>query len=78
MNNFACKIRFFLIFHSLAFAIYTQFQCYSLLFAALKGHDEILLKRARHVITEIQRTRDAADALRKKDFAKVMCISNGI
>lgn len=30
------------------------------------------MKRARHVITEIQRTRDAADALKKKDFVKVM------
>lgn len=40
-------------------------------FTALKGHDEVLTKRARHVITEIQRTSDAADALKKKDFVKV-------
>lgn len=33
--------------------------------------DAILLKRARHVITEIQRTREAAEALRKRDFKEV-------
>ncbi|KAL1376866.1 hypothetical protein pipiens_016637 [Culex pipiens pipiens] len=35
---------------------------------ALKGADEVLLKRARHVITEIKRTTEAADALRAGDF----------
>lgn len=36
------------------------------------------MKRARHVITEIQRTRDAADALKKKDFVKVMYIERTV
>lgn len=49
--------------------VLTRFENY--LFAALKGHDPVLTKRARHVITEIQRTREAADALRKRDFEKV-------
>lgn len=39
--------------------------------AVLKGKDEVLAKRARHVITEIQRTREAAEALRKRDFKEV-------
>lgn len=39
--------------------------------AALSGHDEVLAKRARHVITEIQRTQEAADALKRCDFKKV-------
>ena len=41
------------------------------LFTALKGSDEVFTKRARHVITEIQRTREAAEALRRKDFKEV-------
>lgn len=45
--------------------------CSFLLFAALKNADEILIKRGRHVITEIKRTRDAADALQNHDFEKV-------
>lgn len=39
--------------------------------AALKSEDPILMKRARHVITEIQRTREAADALKLGQFDKV-------
>uniref|UniRef100_A0A8D8B5J9 Galactokinase n=5 Tax=Culex pipiens TaxID=7175 RepID=A0A8D8B5J9_CULPI len=38
---------------------------------ALKGADEVLLKRARHVITEIKRTTEAADALRAGDFEEM-------
>ncbi|XP_031626634.1 galactokinase-like isoform X2 [Contarinia nasturtii] len=38
---------------------------------ALKGTDGVLIKRARHVITEIQRTREAADALRKQEFKEM-------
>lgn len=39
---------------------------------ALKGAaDEVLLKRARHVITEIRRTTAAADALRDNDFEQM-------
>lgn len=41
---------------------------------ALKGNDGVLLKRARHVITEIQRTQEAAKALERCDFKKV-CIT---
>lgn len=52
-------------------AIVISISIYSI-FSALQGHDEVLFKRARHVITGIQRTRDAADALKKKDFVKVM------
>lgn len=37
----------------------------------LESADAILIKRARHVITEIQRTSESADALRKNDFIKV-------
>lgn len=44
------------------------------LFTALKGHDDVLTKRARHVITEIERTRQAADALKKRDFETVCYI----
>lgn len=33
--------------------------------------EEVLLKRARHVITEIKRTQEAADALKNHDFKKV-------
>lgn len=33
--------------------------------------DAVLLKRARHVITEIQRTQEAANALRKQDFKEM-------
>lgn len=39
---------------------------------ALKSADEVYLKRARHVITEIYRTFIAADALTKGDFIKVI------
>lgn len=39
--------------------------------AGLKGSDEVLIKRARHVVTEIQRTREAAEALKGRDFKKV-------
>jgi galactokinase len=33
--------------------------------------DTILIKRARHVISEIERTQKAADALRNCDFERV-------
>ncbi|XP_058978153.1 galactokinase [Musca domestica] len=33
--------------------------------------EEVLVKRARHVITEIKRTQDAAEALKNHDFAKM-------
>lgn len=33
--------------------------------------DAVLIKRARHVIEEIERTKSAANALRNKDFANV-------
>lgn len=38
---------------------------------ALKDFDEVLTKRARHVVTEIQRTFEAAEALKRRDFKKV-------
>lgn len=38
---------------------------------ALNQEEEILLKRARHVITEIKRTNEAAEALRQHNFKKV-------
>lgn len=38
---------------------------------ALKDFDEVLTKRARHVVTEIQRTVEAAEALKRRDFKKV-------
>lgn len=38
--------------------------------------DAVLIKRARHVIGEIERTRNAADALRKQDFEKVRSFFN--
>ncbi|CAO1408953.1 unnamed protein product [Diamesa serratosioi] len=38
---------------------------------ALKNADEVLLKRARHVITEVQRTIQAAEAMKSHDFIKV-------
>lgn len=51
-----------------------QKKCYIKMFrffvSALQA-DAMLLKRARHVITEIQRTREAAEALRKRDFKEV-------
>lgn len=37
--------------------------------------DSILIKRARHVISEIERTQKAADALRNCDFERVSLIS---
>lgn len=40
-------------------------------FSALKNADEVLLKRARHVITEVQRTIEAAEAMKSHDFIKV-------
>ncbi|XP_055325074.1 galactokinase-like [Sitodiplosis mosellana] len=43
---------------------------------ALKGSDEVFTRRARHVITEIQRTREAAEALRKKDFIEMGRLMN--
>lgn len=41
------------------------------LILALKNADEVLLKRARHVITEVQRTIEAAEAMKSHDFIKV-------
>uniref|UniRef100_A0A1B0AQL7 Uncharacterized protein n=1 Tax=Glossina palpalis gambiensis TaxID=67801 RepID=A0A1B0AQL7_9MUSC len=43
------------------------------LITALKANhcDEVLLKRARHVITEIKRAQEAAIALKAHDFKKV-------
>lgn len=38
---------------------------------ALSGQDEVLIKRARHVITEMKRTFDAAEALKRRDFKQV-------
>ncbi|XP_058454022.1 galactokinase-like isoform X2 [Malaya genurostris] len=38
---------------------------------ALKDADEVLMRRARHVITEIKRTVAAADALKANDFQKM-------
>uniref|UniRef100_A0A182YS96 Uncharacterized protein n=1 Tax=Anopheles stephensi TaxID=30069 RepID=A0A182YS96_ANOST len=38
---------------------------------ALEGANELLLRRARHVITEIERTKQAAEALKAKNFIKV-------
>lgn len=38
---------------------------------ALTGADEVLLRRARHVITEIQRTTAAAEALKANDFEQM-------
>lgn len=40
-------------------------------YAALKNCDEVLIKRARHVITEIQRTYEAAEALKGHNFVQV-------
>lgn len=40
-------------------------------YAALKNSDEVLIKRARHVITEIQRTYEAAEALKGHNFVQV-------
>lgn len=41
-------------------------------YAALKNSDEVLIKRARHVITEIQRTYEAAEALKGHNFVQVI------
>jgi len=38
---------------------------------ALNGAEEVLIKRARHVVTEIKRTYEAAEALRGRDFKKM-------
>ncbi|XP_053697681.1 galactokinase-like isoform X2 [Sabethes cyaneus] len=38
---------------------------------ALKGADEVLTRRARHVITEIKRTVAAAEALKENDFEQM-------
>lgn len=38
---------------------------------ALQNANEVLVRRARHVITEIRRTTEAAAALRAKDFVKM-------
>uniref|UniRef100_A0A182N4U4 GHMP kinase C-terminal domain-containing protein n=1 Tax=Anopheles dirus TaxID=7168 RepID=A0A182N4U4_9DIPT len=38
---------------------------------ALENANEVLVRRARHVITEIQRTKEAAAALKAKDFVKM-------
>lgn len=40
-------------------------------YTALKNSDEVLIKRARHVITEIKRTYEAAEALKGHDFVQV-------
>ncbi|XP_037038437.1 galactokinase-like isoform X1 [Bradysia coprophila] len=39
--------------------------------SALKNSDEVLIKRARHVITEIQRTYEAAEALKGHNFEQM-------
>lgn len=39
--------------------------------SALKNSDELLIKRARHVITEIQRTYEAAEALKGHNFVQM-------
>lgn len=56
-----------LLFWNVNFTEYIWKLC---LFSALRT-DAVLLKRARHVITEIQRTQEAANALRKQDFKEV-------
>ncbi|XP_041763469.1 galactokinase-like isoform X1 [Anopheles merus] len=38
---------------------------------ALENANELLVRRARHVITEIERTKAAAEALKAKDFTKM-------
>lgn len=38
---------------------------------ALKNGRQVLIKRARHVITETNRTQEAAEALKRRDFIKV-------
>uniref|UniRef100_A0AAG5CNN5 Galactokinase n=1 Tax=Anopheles atroparvus TaxID=41427 RepID=A0AAG5CNN5_ANOAO len=38
---------------------------------ALQNANEVLVRRARHVITEIQRTTEAAEALKANDFVKM-------
>ncbi|XP_065080221.1 galactokinase-like isoform X1 [Ochlerotatus camptorhynchus] len=43
---------------------------------ALKGADEVLLKRARHVISEIKRTVAAAEALRANDYDRMGKLMN--
>lgn len=53
-----------------------MFLIYSIYSTALQGHDDVLTKRARHVITEIERCRKAAEALKKRDFEMVCCKSN--
>lgn len=59
--------------HLIAYNFYTYFFTLSLYFyfAALNGAEEVLIKRARHVVTEIKRTYEAAEALRGRDFKKV-------
>ncbi|XP_063695773.1 galactokinase-like [Culicoides brevitarsis] len=42
----------------------------------LKKHDEVFLKRARHVITEIKRTCEAAHALKTNNFEKLGRLMN--
>lgn len=39
--------------------------------ATALNDDPVLIQRARHVITEIQRTHEAAEALKRSDFIKV-------
>lgn len=41
------------------------------LYIALKNGREVLIKRARHVISETKRTQEAAEALKRRDFTKV-------
>lgn len=50
-----------------------RFFFFFFVFTVLNGHggSEVLIKRARHVITEIKRTYDAAEALNRRDFEQV-------
>lgn len=58
-------------FHDTVFvSLKTNYDRFFFLVSALQN-DDVLLRRARHVITEIQRTREAAEALRKQDFKEV-------
>lgn len=68
----ALSANFFFFFFCCFFFAFTilLFVCFCTK-TALNQEEEILLKRARHVITEIKRTNEAAEALRQHNFKKV-------
>lgn len=78
LSNLDGKLHALLLQLDMPHSLYTTygnafltFAYVSAYFVALKNGRQVLIKRARHVITETNRTQEAAEALKRRDFIKV-------